>query len=74
MISTSTETDVAVSESDTVMASDTVVRSGMVRWGDLVCVNCPVEVEVALSPSALPGDKVKSDAVTPVTSSLKVAL
>ena len=72
-MSTSTETDVAVSESGTVMVSDTVARSGMVRWGDLVCVNCPVEVDV-LSPPALSEDKVKSDTVTPVTSSLKVAL
>ena len=35
----STKTDVAVSESGTVMVSDTVARSGMSRLGDLVCVN-----------------------------------
>ena len=45
----------------------------MSRLGDLVCVNCPVEVDV-LSPPVLLEDKVKSDAVTPVTFSLKVAL
>ena len=49
-MSTSTKTDVAVSESGTVMVSDTVARSGMSRLGDLVCVNCPVEAVVFSPP------------------------
>ena len=73
-MSTSTETDVAVSESGTVMVSDTVARSGMVRWGDLVCVNCPVEVDVLSPPRTVRRQGKVRYSPLPVTSSLKVAL
>ena len=51
-MSTATEIDVAVPESETVMASDAVWRSNMSRLGDLVCVNCPVEAVVEVPPSS----------------------
>ena len=74
-MSTATEIDVAVPELETVMVSDTVCKSRMVRFGDLVCVNCPVDGVVAVPPPpVLLEDRTKSDAVTPVTFSLKVAL
>ena len=74
-MSMSTETDVAVPESETAMASDTVWRSGMARFGDLVWTNCPEPEPVPVPvPPVLSGDRAKSDAVTPVTSSLKVTL
>ncbi len=73
-MSTATETEVAVPESETVMVSETVFRSGMVRLGDLVCVNCPEDVVEVSPPPVLSEDRTKSDAVTPVTSSLNVAL
>ena len=73
-MSTATEIDVAVPESETVMASDAVWRSNMSRLGDLVCVNCPVDGVVAVPPPpVLLEDRTKSDAVTPVTFSLNVA-
>ena len=74
VMSIATETDVAVPELGTVMVSDTVSSSGMARFEDLVCVNCPGDVVVVPPPPVLAGDKVKSDAVTPVTLSLNVAL
>ena len=47
----------------------------MVRFGDLVCVNCSADGVMAVPPPpVLPGDRIKSDAVTPVTPSLNVAL
>ena len=70
---TVTETDVAAPESGIVMESDTVVRSGMARAGDLVLVNVSepvvvvVEEEVPTSPVELPGDRAKSSAPTPIT-------
>ena len=73
-MSTATETEVAVPESETVMVSETVFRSGMVRLGDLVCVNCPVEVLEVPPPPVLLEDRTKSPASTSVTSSLNVAL
>ena len=45
----------------------------MARFGNLVCVNCPEPVPEPVPP-VLPGDRAKSDAVTPATSSLKVTL
>ena len=67
-MSTVTETDVAVPDRSTVMASCMVLRSAMRSAGSLVCVNCPEP----LPPPVLSGDSAKSPASTPVTSSLNV--
>ncbi len=67
VMSTETETDVAVPESGTVMVSETVSMSGMIRVGERVCVNCP-ELLLALTlptPPVLPEDRAKSDRVHP---------
>ena len=67
-MSTATETDVAVSDWSTVMASCMVLWSVMEIAGSLVCANRPEE----LPPPVLSGDSAKSPASTPVTSSLNV--
>ena len=68
VMSTATETDVAVPDRSTVMASCMVLRSAMRSAGSLVCVNCPEP----LPPPVLSGESAKSPASTPVTSSLNV--
>ena len=56
VMSTATETDVAVPDGPTVMVSCMVLWSVMGAAGALVCVNCPEE----LPPPVLPGDSAKS--------------
>ena len=68
VMSTATETDVAVPDCSTVMESCMVLRSGMGIAGSLVCANC----SDAPPATGLSGESTKSPASTPVTSSLNV--
>ena len=69
VMSTATETAVAVPARGTVIVSDTAgALSGMASAGVLACANRPE----ALPLPALPGDSAKSLRSTPVTSSLNV--